>query len=314
MKPRYTQFCAIFLVLAAVLSVAVSCSPRKVMIKELVGMLEDGLPAMEQEDDLHLLARAFPAHIKLLETALAGDPRNERLLNLLARIYGAYAFALLESEWEARQLGAPSVVDTGIPEDQLADAVARYYQSGADYALRSLEVRHPQARAKLNQLTRSVDFIRALDTRDVPALFWYGFNLGGAIRHQLNSVSAMAKAHLVEKAMERVVALNPGYDHGNAYLVLMVYHASRPGMMGGNPDKARHYHRQYREIHGAAANLGNVVLARYLLVQQQEKAAFVTVLTAVPQTSDNGGSFTLMDRVAAVRAKTYLEAIDRFFN
>jgi hypothetical protein len=314
MKPRCIQFWTQLLVLATVLSIAASCSPRKVMVNEFVGMLEDGLPAIEQEDDLNLLARALPAHIKLLETMLASDPRNERLLNLLARIYGGYAFALLESEWEARSLDAPSVVDTGYAEDQLAGAVARYYQTGADYALRSLAVRHPRARDQLNQLSRSADFIRSLDGRDVPALFWYGFNLGGAIRHQLDSVAAMAKAHLVEKAMARVVALNPGYDNGNAYLVLMVYHASRPRMMGGNPEKARYYLRQYRKIHGAAASLGDVFMARYLLVEQQERAAFIKLLAAVPQPSDGRRPFTLMDRVAAVRAKTYLEASDRFFN
>jgi hypothetical protein len=284
------------------------------MIRELVGMLEDGLPAMEQEDDLHLLAKAIPAHIKLLETVLASDTRNSRLLNLLSRLYGGYAFALLESEWEARYLGAPSVVDTGIPEDQLADTVARYYQSGAEYALRSLEVRHPRARSQLNRLSQSADFIRALDTRDVPALFWYGFNLGGAIRHQLDSVEAMAKAHLVEKAMARVVELNPGYNHGNAYLVLLVYHASRPRMMGGNPDQARYYRQQYHQTRGGAENLGDVLLARYILVRQQDKAAFVKLLAAVPQTPAAGRPFTLMDRVAAVRAKTYLAATDRFFD
>lgn len=313
MRLRYDPFLAHLLVLATLLSVAVSCSPRKVMVKELVGMMEDGLPAMEGEDDLHLLASAMPAQIKLLETVLAGDPRNVRLLNLLSRLYGGYAFALVESEWEARQLGAPSVVETGIPPGRLADAVVRYYQTGVAYALRSLEVRHPRARVRLNTLSASADFIQSLDSRDLPALFWYGFNLGGAIRHRLDSVEAMAHAHLVEKAMTRVAALNPGYDHGNAYLVLMVYHASRPKMMGGNPDKARYYHRQYSEIHGACASLGNVFLARYLLVQQQEKTAFINMLKAIPEAPDGGRPFTLMDRVAAVRAKTYLEATDQFF-
>lgn len=296
------------------LTAGLSCSPRKLMINELADMLENGLPAIEQEDDLHLLAGSMPAHIKLLETLLASDPESTRLLNLLARLYGGYAFALLESEWEARQLDAPSVVDTGIPEGQLDNAVARYYQTGAEYALRSLEVRHPRTRMLLNQLSLSADFIRSLDHRDVPALFWYGFNLGGAARHRLDSVEIMAKAHLVEKAMSRVVELSPAYNHGNAYLVLLVYYASRPPMMGGNPEKAGRYHRLHREMNTASANLGDVFLARYLLVQQQEKAAFVKQLAAIPQNPEPDRPFTLLERVAAVRAQTYLEAKDRFFD
>ncbi len=284
------------------------------MINELVGLLEDGLPAMEQEDDLDLLSRSIPAHIKLLETVLASDPRNTRLLDLLSRLYGAYAFALLESEQEARLLGAGPVVDTGISEDRLSDAVARYYQTGAEYALRSLEVRHPRTRTQLNQLAGSADFIDALDQRDLPALFWYGFNLGGAIRHQLDSVEAMAKAHLVEKAMSRVAALNPAYEHGNAYLVLLVYHASRPRMLGGNPDKARQYYRLQRGIKGAVTSLGDIFVARYLLVQEQAKADFVERLAAVPQSPTADRSFSLLERVAAVRARTYLAAKDQFFD
>ncbi len=314
MASRSIKKIAYFVLLAALIAAAVSCSPRKVMVNELVGMLEDGLPAMEQEDDLDLLSRSIPAHIKLLETVLASDPRNTRLLNLLSRLYGAYAFALLESEQEARQLGTPSVVDTGIAESRLADAVTRYYRAGAEYALRSLEVHHPQARSQLSQLIGSADFIGALDQRDLPALFWYGFNLGGAVRHQLDSVEAMAKAHLVEKAMLRATELNPAYDHGNAYLVLLVYHASRPRMLGGNPDKARQYYRLHRKINGAATSLGDIFTARYLLVQQQEKATFEKVLSSIPQTPDAGRSFSLLEKVAAVRARTYLAAKEKFFD
>ena len=302
------------MLLAALLAAAVSCAPRKVMINELVGLLEDGQPAMEREDDLDLLSRSIPAHIKLLETILVSDPRNTRLLNLLSRLYGAYAFAILETEYEARQLGAGSVVDTGIADGRLGDAVARYYQNGAEYALRSLEVRHPRARKQLNQLAGSADFIDALDQRNLPALFWYGFNLGGTVRHRLDSVEAMAKAHLVEKAMLRVAALDPAYDHGNAYLVLLVYHASRPRMLGGNPDKARQYYSLHRGIEGAVTSLGDIFFARYLLVREQAKADFVERLTAVPQIPEAGRPFTLLDRVAAVRAGTYLAAKDQFFD
>lgn len=292
----------------------VSCSPRRVITSEFVSLLENGRPAIEQEDDLHLLAKSMPAHIKLLETLLANDPDNDRLLILLARLYAGYAFAILESELEARRLDMPTVVDTGIPDGQLDGAVARYYHRGAQYALRSLGIRHPQAQARLNQLSSAGDFIRSLDTGDVPALFWYGFNLGGVVRHRLDSVEAMARAHLVEKAMGRVVELNPAYDHGNAYLVLLVYHASRPPMMGGSPEKARKYYLLHQQSKTPTASLDDVFLARYVLVQEQEKDAFTERLTAVATKAETDGPISLMERVAVVRARLYLKASDRFFD
>ncbi len=303
------------LVICAVCALsAAACSPRSIMVGEFVQMINSGLPAMEQEDDLHLVANAMPAQIKLLETLLENDPGNEKLLELLARLYGGYAFAVLESELEAQRMDKPSVVETGIGAGFLADAIGRYFQRGAEYALRSLENRYPNVRAQLNQLTTAGAFIRSTQPEDVPALFWYGFNLGGFVQHRLDSVEAMAVAHLVEKTMERVVALDESYYHGSAYTVLLVYHASRPLMMGGNPGKAREYFYRHAELNNHKPNLGNVYWARYILVQEQDREAFVRGLTEVAELDEADRPLTLLERVAVVRARLYLSAVDYFFD
>jgi hypothetical protein len=293
---------------------AVSCSPRKAMVHEFVAMVEQGMPVIEQEDDLHLLAKSMPAHIKLLETLLVSDPDNRDLLVLLARLYGGYAFAILESEGEARRLERPSVVNTGIPDDLLEDAIARSFQRGAEYALRSLENRYPETHGQLNRLSSAAAFIQSLDSDDVPALFWYAFNLGGFVQHRLDSVEAMAKAHLVEKAMRRIIELDETYDNGNAHLVLLVYYASRPAMMGGNFNLARRHYQRHIAMHASNAGLRETYWARHVLVQQQDKAAFVKHLSAVAQSPESGRAFSLLDRVAAVRAGIYLASADRFFD
>lgn len=304
----------LFILSMALLLALAACSPRKLIVREFVNMVEDGLPAIEQEDDLHLLARSMPAHIKLLETLLANDPHNQKLLVLLARLYGGYAFAILESELEAQRLGRPTPVMSGIPQDLLESSVARYYQIGAQYALRSLETRHPKVRRQLHQLSSAAKVIHSLDKADVPALFWYGFNLGGFVQHRLDSVEALAKAYLVAKTMGRVIELNETYYHGNAYLALLVYHASRSPMMGGNPDKARIYYQRHGKLNTGTANLGHVYWARYILVRQQDKEMFVQRLSAVEQVSHGDKRLTLLDRVAAVRARLYLESADHFFD
>jgi hypothetical protein len=304
----------LYILLLILMALFTACSPRKLMVHEFVNMMEEGLPTIEQEDDLHLLAQSMPAHIKLLETLLANDPRNSQLLVLLARLYSGYAFAVLECELEAQRLGRPSPVISGIPRQSLESAVARNYQTGAQYALRSLENRYPQARIKLNQLTSAADFIQSLDDADVPALFWFGFNLGGFVQHQLDSVEALAKAHLVEKTMGRVIKLKETYYNGNAYLALFVYHASRSPMMGGNPEKARQYYRRYVQMNAASANLGHVYWARYILVRQQKKASFIERLSAIGQVPDDNKTSNLLERVAATRARLYLESVDLFFD
>jgi hypothetical protein len=301
-------------VLLTAIIISAGCSPRKLMVDEFVGVVQTGLPAVEQEDDLDLLAQSMPAHIKLLETLLASDPHNRDLLVLLARLYGGYAFAILETEYEARRLDQPSVVVLGLSGQKLEDATARYYERGCAYALRALESNHPQARLQLNRLQASGPFIKSLGISDVPALFWYGFNLGGYVQHSLAAVAAVAKAHLVEKAMDRVVELDETYYHGSAHLALLVYYGSRPPMMGGSSEKARRHWDRHQQLVPGSRGLRDLYLARYVLVQAQDKGGFVQRLTAIAREPGKGVEARLLAKVAAVRARIYLGAVDSFFD
>ena len=294
--------------------IGTGCSPRKLMVKQFIGMIESGLPAIEQEPDLQLLAQSMPAHIKLLETLLANDPQNIDLLLLLARLYGGYAFAILETEWEAQRFGTSSVVTLPIPADQLEAAVARYYNKGAEFALRAMDARHAKARQRLGQMKSSAAFLKAMRRSDVPALFWYGFNLGGYIQHRLDSVEALAKGHLVEKTMKRVVALDAAYYHGGAHLVLMAYYASRPPSMGGNLELARNHMEKHFIVDAGAIMMRSLYWARYALVQQQDRSGFVQRLTQVAEEAESDKPRDMLSSVAAARANIYLQAQDSFFD
>ncbi len=304
----------LFPVLLTAIIISAGCSPRKLMVSEFVGMVKSGLPAVEQENDLDLLAQSMPAHIKLLETLLVSDPNNRDLLVLLARLYGGYAFAILETELEARRLDQPSAVALGLSDQKLEDATARYFERGSEYALRALESAHPQARRQLNRLQASGPFIKSLGEADVPALFWFGFNLGGYVQHSLDAVAAVAKAHLVEKAMDRVVELDETYYHGSAHLALLIYYGSRSPMMGGSPEKARRHWDRHRQRVPGPKGLRDLYLARYVLVQAHDKEEFVRRLSAIAREPDKGAAAGLLEKVAAVRARIYLGAVDTFFD
>jgi hypothetical protein len=300
-------------VILALAAVWTGCSPRKLMVRQFVQMVESGMPAIEQEQDLQLLAQSMPAHIKLLETVLANDPQNVDLMLLLARLYGGYAFAILETELEARRYGLPSVAALAIAPDQLETAVVRNYRKGAAYALQALETRHQKAGERLSRLKSSDAFIAALRRSDAPALFWYGFNLGGYIQHRLDSVEAMAKTHLVEKTMRRVIALDEAYYHGSAHLILMAYYASRPAALGGNPERSRAHMERHFIVAPESTMMRSLYWARYALVQQQARSEFIRRLSQVADEAETDRKLDMLGSVAAVRARIYLEAQDNFF-
>ncbi len=308
--PRFVSYLLALLAAAWV----TGCTARQLMVKEFVGMVQTGLPAVEQEQDLQLLAHSLPAHIKLLETVLASDPHNADLLVLLARLYGGYAFAVLETEFEARHLDQPSVLSLALGNDALEDAMARYFERGANYALRALEARHTQARLELERPQSADLLLKSLSIEDVPALFWYGFNLGGYVQHRLDAVTALAKAHLVEQTMHRVVALDEAYYQGSAHLVLLAYYAARSPMTGGNPNQAAYHYQRHQNIVPRPMGLRRLFWARYVLVLRQERQLFVRQLTEVGKSVPSGKVGGLLASVAATRARIYLGAVDQFFD
>lgn len=315
MQPTRLNLIGITLVMAAAIMVSASgCVPRNIMVAAFVDMVQDGLPVIEQEQDLQLLANALPSQIKLMESLLSSDPDNRELLILLARLYGGYAFAVLETEFEARHWGQPSVLEVAYTEEKLEDAIASYFQRGAQFALQALEIDYPQAQLQLQKPQSTDRFMDALTLEDVPALFWYGFNLGGYSQHRLDSILVMANVYQVEKAMQRVTVLDPGYYHGSAHLALLAYYASRSPMTGGNPALAEVQFKRHQLLSSEASDLRQLYWARYVLVQRQEKEKYIKTLGQVAQALKPGESEGLLSSVAAARAKIYLGAIDQFFD
>lgn len=297
-----------------VLALVLGCSPRRIMVDQLAGVVETGLPAYEQESDLVLLAEAFPAHIKLLETVLVSDPGNERLLVLLSRLCGGYAFSILETRWEASAHHQPDPFGRPAAPERLSRRMSRYFQKGVGYALAALERRHPGVRDRLNTPRGLGDLLAGVPARDLPALFWYAYNLGGYIQHNLDSVQALSDAHQVETIMKWVLKTDAGYDHGNAHLVLLVYYGARSPMMGGNPKLAEAHYQAHRRLAPGPDRLGQLFWARYGLVRQGDKAQFSKVLAGLGADPKTGESAGLLDGVARQRAAIYLNAVDDFFD
>jgi len=290
-----------------------SCAVRNLALDQMVGVIETGLPAFEQESDLDLLEKAFPANIKLLETLLVSRPANDRLLVLLSRMVAGYAFSFFEERLDAVVLSGN--VAGGGPEtrEALRAALNRYYLKGADYALRALEVRHPGCREKLSKVAAVRPFLDSLTTKDVPALFWYGFNLGAWVNQNRDSMRAVAKAFVAEKAMLRVLELDGAYYHGSAHLFLMIYYASRPPMMGGKPEKALAHYRQLKALAGDDFLPADVYYARYYLHRIQNRQEYEAVLTRVLNHRTTGDVTPFLNAVAVKRAKIYLNAADQLF-
>ena len=293
------------------------CSIRKMAVKEIAVMTEIGLVAFEQDEDLGFVIKSLPANIKLFEVLLENDPNNSNLLVLLSRMYASYGFAFYETQMEGLLLGVDNI-DSAVDYFEHADikytktALEKYYLKGAEYGLSALESRYKNCRNYLEKVSTVDEFFQTLTKSDVPALFWYGFNLGGYVNLNRDSVKALSKIHVVEKAMLRVVELDPDYFYAGGHLYLTSFYASRSPMMGGKPEAAKNHYDALKMKIGEGFLLADVFYARYYLYQKQERETFEKVLKdtlASPMTK----KYALYNQVAVDRARIYLKAIDELF-
>jgi hypothetical protein len=306
----------IFLLVLASIALLVACAPRRWMVNQMTGMVENGLPAFEQESDLFMLQQALPAHIKLLEAMRASSPDNQHLLVLLARLYGSYAFAFDETQLDAVEFGDPRANPSAPPavnRKTIKDRLNTHYLKATEYALSALELRHPGCRSALENIAAQDALLAGLTREDVPALFWYGFALGAWVNRNLDSIQALAKAHLVEKTMQRVLALQPDYYHASAHLVLMVFYASRPPMLGGDLPAALSHYRSLKALAGDDFMLADLYFARYYLQQKQDRTAYEQTLRLVAQAPDGDQRYAMFNGIARQRAAIFLHAAGRLF-
>lgn len=299
--------------LLAVTALLAACSPKPLIVRQMTGLVDSGMVAFERDDDLDLMEKAIPANVKLLEAMLASSPDDCRLLTLLSRLYGSYAFGFMETRLEASFFGARTSDTQAMDMASLKNQVNRYYEKGAGYALTALEKYAPGATEAFRKVDTLRPYLDSLDKKAVAPLFWYGFNLGGWVNRNLDSIRAVSRAHVVRTIMERVIGLDPGYHHGGAHLFLMVYFGSRPPMMGGNQAVARGHYRQLKRITGNDYLMVDLFYARYCLHQQQDREAFVDVMQRIIAHPQADNDRALYNAIAGRRAAIYLSAVDTLF-
>ena len=289
------------------------CSAKHVAVDQIATMVDTGMAAFEADGDMQMLKSAFPGNIKLLEAMLVNQPDNYNMLVLLARLYGSYAFAFPETEMEVAAL-AEDEESVGEDPAVLRAAADRYYRKGAAYALAALALKYPDISQALQDKDLAAKSIASIQPAEIPALFWYGFNLGAHVNLNKNSVRALARAHLAVKAMHRVIELDPAYYHGGAHLFLMVWYGSRSPLIGGSQEKAKLHYKKVSAISGERLSLADLYYARFCLYRAGERSAFLKTLEQVVDRRDKVPELRMLNTVAAVRADAYLQAVDEFFD
>lgn len=233
---RFIQWC----IIVGTLMALQACS---------VVRLSDNLPkGILENNDPVLVADAMPTYLVTIDGMIANWPTKPALLQSGASLYSAYG-ALFVDEPERQQL---------LSEKALGYAIRGACASNKRYCdVRELSV--PKLEERLAKAKRG----------DVPALYTLGTTWATYIQTHSDDWNAVADLARVQALLEKVVALETGYEHGQAYLYLAMLDSILPASLGGQPERAQqHFHRAI-----ALSNEQNLY-AKVLYAQHYARMAF----------------------------------------
>jgi hypothetical protein len=284
-----------------------ACGLKKMTTRTVGAISSEGIVAVESESDVELARDNTIPLIKSLEVFSAGDPDDRQYLALLARSYGTYAFGFFEEDMLKHRGRDEKAYRKGYGRADM------FYRRGKAYGIRGLSTKGGMKEAVDGPLGDMEKALEGFGKKDVPLLYWTAFCWGNWLNLHRDDPSAFIDTPRVQALVERAVEIDPDYHYGTGLSFLGAIHASRPKMLGGNPDKARDYFDRAMVV-SPDYLMNKVMAAQYLAVQTQDRALFARLLNEV-KAADAAAipEQRLANEIAKRRAVLLLERIDDYF-
>lgn len=230
--------------------------------------------AVLDNDDLTLVGDGLPTYMLMMDGMVKTWPDDAGVLASAANIYSAYAGIFVSDKTRASAMSKKAL----------------------DYALRGLCAENDDlCHADTQPLKTFEAALADTDDDDLNALFTLGSTWAGWI--QLNSGNWMAIAQLarVRMIMQRVVAIDSGYNFGQAHMYLGVLYSLLPKALGGQPDKARAEFEQSIELSGDKNLMAKVFYAKQYARMTGNKELFESLLAQVAGADPHASGLTLQN-------------------
>lgn len=302
-----------FLLLAFLLPVAPACDMGKFTVNTTSKVLARAQPAIRQEADYEMAARAIPASLKTVEGFHVVNPENETLTRILAEGYCQYATGFVEDEWEVAEL------DRKFDEAEYhSQRATKMFMRCMGYGLELLGGDWDKALAgdvdSFNSRVAGLD----ADSRD--GMLWTAIGLAGAINQNKDDISMVAHLPKARALLERVVVLddaNGGRDPATRalpHIALASMAVALSKAMGGNPELADKHFKRAMELTENKFLLAKVFYARRYAVAVQNREVFHKSLVEVLETDPAvWPDQRLANEIAHRKARRYLKREKEWF-
>ncbi len=185
------------------------------------------LDNMQEQSDLELVCEGTPSYLLMIDSLIAGHPRDPEMLAIGAQAYSGYIGAMIECGQSASRVQA------------MADKAHRY-GTGLLRELLAIDTGDD-----FQSFSRK---LQRADKGDAGELFWATFALAVWVQQQQGAPAAMAWLGKIELLLLQIIELDEDVEMGGAHFLLGGYYGSRPVMFGGDPKRSRHHFQRALEI------------------------------------------------------------------
>lgn len=257
-------------------------------------MLRPVITNLQHQTDIELVCEGTPSFLLMVDSMVASDPEDKKLLITATKAFSGYAAAL-------------DVCNKSQRAATVSIKARRY----------GLSLLWP--RADLHTITTLPlpdlqDALAKLSKSDVDSLFWAGNGWTTWIQHQQGSPASLAQLIRVEQIMLRVLELDETYYYGAAHLFLGVYHGSKPPLLGGKLKESRRHFERALAISNREYLPGLVLYAGTYARMSFDRELFSSLLQEVLDFPlESKPDLGLANQLAKRNAQKLLSEIDMFF-
>lgn len=259
----------------------------------LTGQLADDLAsAILNQNDPETVRDGAPAYLLLIDGLIENDSDNPRLLLAGSRLYASYAAAFVDNPQRAQRLSSKARA----------------------YARRALCQHRPGfCEAEQGAYQAFVPVLGELSRADLAALYTYATAWAAWIQSRSGDWSAVADLPKVEAMLERILALDEGYEMGQAHLYLGAIRSLRPPALGGQPEKGRAHFERAIELSNEKNLYAKLEFARRYARIVYDRALHDRLLNEVLQADPEATGLTLGNVIAQQQARQLLADADDYF-
>jgi hypothetical protein len=263
-------------------------------VNVMAPILENTTDVALRSSDPKLVGDALPTSLLLLEGMLETHPDQREIASLASMLYFSYGFAFVEPDDPAR---ASTLYDRGREVGWVG-----YGRADRAAAIRS------------GTFAEVAEALERMRTKDAEALLWVAANWGMWIQQNLDDPRAAADFARLMPLADRIAALDETLFWGMPRVLLGAMHASRPVLLGGNPDRSLEEFERAETVSGGNVLLAKVFFAKTYCVQTFDREAFETSLRAVLDAPTGLlPDAELLNQIARIQATALLARADDIF-